>query len=736
MSIGVGWLRLCRVSFVATYCDIVLQQEKGNSMQMPTILQRFGWALPGMWIAGCGMSLVMSVLVLTTAPASAEMADRDQPEEEESSGSEFAEGGFADSFGDELFESDEALEDELLLFADMQVVISGTRREVPIALSSVPTSVLTAKDIHYSGLTRLDDLLQFVPGVDSLQADRNRPGVGVRGLHDSSSDRTLFLINGRNASSPFFGGMELLRHPLFIHDIERIEVVRGPGGAAWGANAFNGVVNVITKRPSDMQGLMLSSRITHFGDTYSQLRWADGVDDWHWRVSLGYESHRSSQDAIGKGQFISRDFSRAPSIDTEFEHSFSDDATLRFGLGYKQAIIGDHEFLGFFPMRDGRLDTLRAFARMDFNLDGGAEAYVQWFTNYSRSDQPSLALTRSVETDFEGQVNFEPFDGHAVSVGGNIRWIHLNAERNSPESLTYVGLPDDEFFGGAFLIDRWQVTPQFVLEGQIRGDHYSETGTDWSGRLSALYSLDEQQHHVLRVSGAKAFRAPLSGFSRVIVRSQEVAPGLFAVNLDPLTSLDNEQLWSLEAGYTGRLTSDLTLRVDGYYQWYEDLVGIRVLPDPLGLGRFFGTFDNIGGGNAYGVEAELAYTHEKGRFSVWYAYNGFSTDRANQDVRAFLPAPHKVGATGRLHLPADWTLNANYRWTARTPGNPSEGIDVRSHHRLDLAVAKGFANGRGELMVGVQDVFDDTRLNVFGLGDFTSHETPGRALFIRLQLEF
>lgn len=716
-------------------------------MRFPPFDFRFGRAAIGIWCLGCCLSLAVSGLHSPRVMAGEPIAG----ERDESADVLADDGGVEDAlvesldddlleddglFGDEILEAEDALGDELLLFADMQVVISGLRREVPVSLSSVPTSVLTADDIHYSGLTRIDGMLQFVPGMDSLRIDRNRSAVGVRGLHDFSSDRTLFLINGRNASSPFFGGMELERHPLFVHDIERIEVVRGPGGAAWGANAFNGVINVITKRPSDMKGLLLSSRLTHFGDSYSQLRWTDGVDDWHWRVSLGYHNHRSSQDAIGKNQFFSNDFSRAPVIDTEFEHTFSDAATLRFGAGYKQAITGEHEFLGFLAGRNGRNDTLRTFARLEFDLDAGSDAYLQWFTNYSRTDTPTIALTRSVETDIEGQLNFEPFDGHTVSVGGNFRWIHLNADRNSDESFTYRGLPGDEFMGGAFLIDRWQVTPRFVLEGQIRGDHYSETGTDFSSRLSAIYSMDDEHRHVFRLSGAKAFRAPLSAFSRVAIERGEIAPGVFAINMQPDGKLDNEQLWSVEAGYTGRLTPELTLSVDGYYQWYEDMVGLRELPDPLGLGRFFGTFDNIGGGNAYGVETELDYTHEKGSFAVWYAYNAFSPDRPNQDVRAYLPAPHKVGATGRLHLPADWTLNANYRWTSRTPGNPSTGLDASSHHRFDLTAAKSFANGRGELMVGLMDIFDQTQMSTFGLGDFTSHETPGRTFFVRIQLTF
>ena len=122
---------------------------------------------------------------------------------------------------------------EMLLFEDMPTVVSAARQAQPVDWLSVPVSVVTGEDIHHSGLTRIPEILQFVPGMDVLRIDRNRYAVGIRGLHETVADRTLALIDGRPAISPVFGGAEWLRWPLLTEDIKRIEVVRGPGGAAF-----------------------------------------------------------------------------------------------------------------------------------------------------------------------------------------------------------------------------------------------------------------------------------------------------------------------------------------------------------------------------------------------------------------------------------------------------------------------------------------------------------------------
>ncbi len=640
-------------------------------------------------------------------------------------------------------------------------VISASRQPQKIGQLSVPVSIVTAEDIHYSGLTSIPEILQFAPGVDVIKLDRYRYAVGVRGLHGLISDRTLTLINGRAADSPLFGGSEFYRYPVLLEDIERIEVVRGPGGAAWGANAFTGVINIITKKPEDVLGGFVSTKIDEFGDSYTHLRYGERCGKWIWRTSVGYSDYESSDEAgagryasgnqtltgnpllgMGFNNFSAKDYSRTFLLSSEAFYNYSENTIISFGTDYSHRDLGNYEFLGYYPSGNGWHETVRPYAKLDHQFDDGSSGYLQWFGNFGNSWVPCLMKWSTMENDIEGQYNFKVGDSHDVSVGGNFRFMRISTETRNPSHLMYSGEPYDEQMAGMFLIDRWQATDRLTFESQIRGDWYSETQKDWSTRLSALYALDEKKDHTLRFSFAKAYRSPLANLRETSTNRLSLAgmgfPGFWAINaMKPGDDLENEETWALEAGYTGKLTDNLTLRADTYYQRFTKLIGYRIIPDPLPLGRSFYQPDNIDGADSWGTEVELALERKNGRLSAWYAYNDFQEDISHQLIRSYAPAQHKVGLTGRLFLDDGWALNANYRYTGTTPVVGDTTIfDTGASHRLDLGVAKQFAEGRGEVMVGVSDVFNKTNGPNFGIGQTTAHETPGRMFFVRMQLRF
>jgi len=631
-------------------------------------------------------------------------------------------------------------------------VVSASRQEQKISEISVPISIITAEDIHYSGLTSIPEILQFEPGVDVLRTSRFRYAVGIRGLHDVISDKTLVLINGRSTYSSVYGGAEWFRLPLFPEDIERIEIVRGPSGASWGANAFNGVINIITKNPDDVLGYFGSTTITEFGDSFTHLRWAEKKDKWSWRSSLGYEDQKSSDEAgagdykssvpsmnalIGFDTYSAQDFSRNLITDNEFVYQPSDWTKLSLGVGHSNKTSGNFETGGLFPSNHRCYETTRLFSRIDRKFEDGSSGSLQWFGNLERSGLGDQLSYHNFENDFEGQLNFAPIGNHHILIGGNVRLIRINSKSPTAESYKFEGEPFDEQLVGIFGIDRWKITDRFTIEGQLRGDWYSETQTDWSGRLTGLYALDDNKDHILRFSAAKAFRSPMAAIRNVTVERFAIGPDLYLMNVVKSShELENEETWSLEAGYTGKLAKGLTLQLDGYYQHYDNLIGIKTGPDPLGLGRFFISVENIADAEAWGGECELAYENKRGKLSAWYSYNDFRTEKSHQDIRAYQPAKHKAGLTGRLFLPDNWAFNVNYKFTDTTPGNPNGGDDIGSSHRLDLTISKKIAKGRGELMLGVSDILVKTRESVLDLGAYTAHETPGRMFFARLQLKF
>jgi iron complex outermembrane receptor protein len=622
---------------------------------------------------------------------------------------------------------------------DVPVVVSAARQEQKVSEASVPVSIITAEDIHHSGLTTIPEILQFTPGVDVLEYDRNTYATGVRGLHGRYSNRTLSLLDGRPAESPIFGGPEFFRLPVFLEDIDRIEVVRGPGGAAWGANAFSGVVNVITKDPKNSLGRFASTNVNEFGDSYTHLRWADQSGPWRWRHSVGYEDRETSDQALSPSSFDSQDYSRNFRYDFKANHDSSETTKWSLGAGYSHVETGNFDpGSGTFTRESRRFETGRSFAKVDRAFSETTSGYLQWTGNFATTKYPDALNTFTAENDMEAQINFVPAERHNASMGGNFRLINIASDAiGGDQGFSLRDGSANDFWVGWFGIDRWKATDRLTIEGQIRGDSCSETQTDWSSRLTSFYTLEEEKQRIFRLSAAKAFRAPM-----ITVREGQkhagahYIPGLYWFNIIAPEDLDNEETWSLEAGYSEQLTEHLTFRLDSYYQRFERLIGDRILPDPLGVSRTLVMADNIGGADSYGLETELTARTKVGKFSSWYAFNGFQPDQRDQQVDAYLPAKHKAGLTARVWLPYESTLTVNYRFASPTSGEQVDLLRYTSpgvSHRFDLNVAKGFAKGKGEFLLGVNNLFhrtnDPAELR-------WNHVTPGRTFWGSMQLNF
>ena len=627
-------------------------------------------------------------------------------------------------------------------------IISASRSEQTFSELSVPVSVLTAEEIRNSGLTAIPELLALIPGVDVRRLDRTRYIVGVRGMLGSYSDRTLVLINGRNALNPAWGAPDWQTLPVMTEDIERIEVVRGPGGAVWGANAFTGVINIITKKPEDITGGSVSSTLTEFGDSYNQLRYGESEEAISWRISTGYEDIKNS-DHAGAGKTVSaipalntlmgfstyqaRDFARVFRLDSEIAYQKNEETRLNFGLGHTSLERGDRELSGQLPDKNGLASMTRIFGRIDRSFDPDTSGYLQWFGNYSVVHPPeTIGRYAFYENDLEGQLQFPAGQGHQLTVGGNLRWTHISNERDNAGFGVYFAEGGyDEYWAGIYLVDRYKMSERFTLETQGRLDRYNESGTDWSMRMAGLYALDDEKNHVVRAGVARSFRTP-----GVMLRELRMAglAGLFNVIQNP-RELHNESTYALEAGYVGKLSDRIMVRIDSYYQRMEHLLGsFTQMTGPVS----YSNFANLRGANAYGGEFELSYKKDRSNISTWYAYNELVTDKNDDAVRAYFPARHKVGARYGYRLENDWLFQANYIYNDKIHINastsPSDDLSVS--HRLDLTFSRKLSDKKTDILFGVTDVLNETNGPVYDVSYFTSYETPGRMFFLNILHRF
>ena len=159
--------------------------------------------------------------------------------------------------------------------------------KTPEAVWNTPAAifVLTNEDIARSGATSIPDVLRLVPGVEVARIDTSRNWVvGIRGFGDQFSKSVLVLIDGRSAYTPLWAGVHWPIQDTLLEDVERIEVIRGPGGTIWGANAQNGVINIITKSARLTHGVYASGLVGNVDEAIGGIRVGGGRGNWDYRV--------------------------------------------------------------------------------------------------------------------------------------------------------------------------------------------------------------------------------------------------------------------------------------------------------------------------------------------------------------------------------------------------------------------------------------------------------------------
>ena len=630
--------------------------------------------------------------------------------------------------------------DELLLFQDMTVVVSASRQKQPENLLSAPVSVITADDLHYGGHSTIQEALRYAPGVDVIRMDRNRYGVGIHGLEGMFSDRTMTLVDGMPADSPAFGGPEFSSLSVMMEDIERIEIVRGSGGAAWGANALSGVINIITKDPETVPGLFVTSSVSQYGDSSSQMRFADASGKWKWLLSAGYEDLKSSADVLDlaeneKGE----DFQRRTVARGKLSYKTESELALTFGAGVTGTDKGPFETSGISDTGTNELNTASAYIKAEKVFNSDVEGYVRWAGRYQDMDRPSYGAAeyQVMENDFEAQVNMTGWASHSVAFGGNFKTTSLSSRPKEPDVFTLVEEDITEQWFGLFGSDRYQFSKQLLFEVQLRGDYFSEGEADWSGRLSSIYGVDSEMNHVLRLSAAKSYRQPVGFIRNAVFRNNLQTAGFdFQFSVDP--NMESEQAWSLESGYHWTVSEKITFKTDLYYMWYEDLIGASqpefgVTASGLPAYRFY--IDNTGNAEGYGAEFELDYNAGPFLWSIWYAFNDFETEHAHQSVRAFLPARNKLGTNLRWSIDDNWTFNGQYAYSSPVGEDVSDN-EIETANHLDLTISRRFMQKNGEIMLGVMDLLQKEYDPVIGLDQTSGHTIPGRMFFCRLQYTF
>ncbi|MEP0847359.1 MAG: TonB-dependent receptor [Phycisphaerae bacterium] len=619
-----------------------------------------------------------------------------------------------------------------LLDLEVATVVTAARHEQPIDTVPYAVTVITAEDIRRSGVRSVPDALRLAAGVDVAELSYGNAAVSPRGMHGFLAHATLVLVDGRQIFDPFFGGTVWGSWPFQLEDIERIEVIRGPGGVTWGANAMNGVINIITKDPKDQAGLTATGGGGSRGANKEHLGYAFGDDKFRLRISGEYEG----SDGFKHGGNVLR------GLDDQYQngragvhgvYDFSPKDRLTFSVGNS---VQDAGFpptpLTLGATTGGGSQSNFVLGRWSHEFEADNSLELTGFVNdFQVTPSMRAADYRYQQYALQLGHQFKPAPEHTVSWGIDTRLDVFDSSNADPmmTSSDYVRSGTV----GVYAQDQWQFAPRWRLDLGGRVDYDSYGGFQPSGRAALSYQLTKNTSVYGAVS--RAFQmAP--GALRLV--DMPMLGGLARVRADQ--ELSAQTLIAYEAGWRGRfLAGKLDLAANAFWHEYWDLTTLSPRPGPPSLVRM--EIDNRATAGLYGAELEGRYSLTP-RWSVLGNYTYQQLDWESiapyHDKDLISPPRHKFmsgttfDATDDLHLSAFLYFVDDVE--SPNPANPFRARHVPHYFRLDLRGEYEFWEDRASIAVGVRNLLDDYHPE--GSTLFLNNAEVPRMVYAELRIRF
>jgi len=473
-------------------------------------------------------------------------------------------------------------------------ITSVSKHAEPAAEAPASVYVITGDDIRRSGATSIPEALRLAPNLQVTRINAVSYAISARGFNGfETANKLLVMIDGRSVYTPLFSGVLWENQNVDLADVERIEVVSGPGGTLWGANAVNGVINIITKDAHDTKGgLAVANVATTEGSATIRYGGAMG-EEGAWRAYVTGFSRNDSLTPTGDNAHDQWKGAQA-GFRTDWSHG-SDDFTLQ-GDVYQDKTTSLLRLLG----PDGRLRGGNLTGRWSRDLGEGSGLMVQAY--FDKATRTSPGLQDSLETyDIQAQHNFNA-GRHEIVWGAGYRATHdafintLNLAVLEPERRR-VTLAD------IFVQDEVTLSPDLTLTLGLKGERSSFSGADYMPSARLAWRPSDKAMWWAAVS--RAVRTP-SRIERDLVFD---IPGLG--RLVENNTFESEHLIAYEAGYRGRPLERLSLSVSAFYNDYDDLRSNEASATgtiPVGSGFYYPVHVGNGvAGHTYGLEAWGSY---------------------------------------------------------------------------------------------------------------------------------
>ena len=595
-----------------------------------------------------------------------------------------------------------------LLALEVPTVVTAARRAQKISHVPYAISVVTAEDIRASGARTVADALRLVPGMDVAELSSAQQGVSPRGLHGLLAVQLLVLVDGRQIFDAMFGGTLWGVWPFQLEDIDRIEVIHGPGGVTWGANAASGVVNIITKDPRDQQGLTLATsagsrgfaeQYAGYGGTEGPLRYRFSAD---YRQSDGYLRP-------GSGLGPPHDGYKAGSLSLHAVYDASSDESLTLSIG-SGASDG-----GLVPMPLGRIGgSSRPGSEASYvmgtwvkGLDGEAELRITGYANDCRVNAGIPMIDyRYQQMALQLGYSLARWGRHQLSWGVDTRFDQLDTHQADPHLLSVDRVHTGTV--GLYVKDRLTLGEAWWLDAGARVDWESYGGLQPSARVALSHAIGEDT--LLYGAVARAFQMPAAARRFLEL---PLLGGL--VHMTAGTEEDPQTLFAYEVGCRSRFTPGWDVSASVYWHEYADLTTLSLdwpIPGLIHLHN-----DNRADASLYGVElGSTCQVTDRLKLRAHYTYQhmDWRSSVAYHDKDLNTPPEHKC-MLGIVWSPDDdWHVSTQLHYVdevvAPNAGNRWDPLDVDGYMRLDVRSEHEFCDDKIAFAVGVRNLLDSLHL--------------------------
>ncbi len=457
-------------------------------------------------------------------------------------------------------------------------VVTTSKSPVKLSQTAAAVYVITQEDIRRAGVTSIPEALRLAPGVDVAQIDGVKWAVGIRGFESRLSRAVLVLIDGRSVYSPLFHGVYWEVQDTLLEDIDRIEVIRGPGGTIWGANAVNGVINIITKSAKDTRGTLVSAGGGNVAQGFMDVRQGGGNDAFSYRIygkafDQGPEFHPDNHNFD--------DWRRAQG-GFRTDWTVDDRDTLTVQGDIYDGVAGESvNITQLSPpalvnvQKNAQLSGGNVLTRWERKLKNGSD--IQLLAYYDR-------VNRLQATQAEYRNTFDVDFVHHLTLSKRQDFIWGLEARLSPASLpeivpTYVFTPNertDQVYT-AYAQDAFSLIPDKVsLTAGTKLLHSSFTGFDWEPSARLLWTPTSRRTFWAAVT--RAVRTP-SDIEDTLVNTTllSTSPLAFMRTMGD-GRFTSETLLGYEAGYRNLVTRNFSLDFASFYNQYDHLLSLEPQP--------------------------------------------------------------------------------------------------------------------------------------------------------------